>query len=82
VAADSIRMQFRELLERYYMQLHDLTDYSPLVFAPMTYSVLSPRMSRALAFLLSSEVGISSVLTAGARRSTIDAWTVRTTSSS
>src|SRR5262245_3221794 len=62
---------------------HPFRDYSPeAVLAPKTYSVPLPRISRALAWLLSPEVGISSVLAAGARRSTTDAFTVRTSTSS
>ena len=54
-------------------------DYSPeVILAPNTYSVLLPRISKALVLLLRSEVGISSVFAAGARRSTVDACTVRT----
>jgi hypothetical protein len=49
------------------------------IIAPKTYSVLLPRISRALALWSSPEEGISSVLAAGARKSTIDACTVRTT---
>jgi hypothetical protein len=59
-------------------------DYSPpgADVEPKTYLVLLPRISKAPALLLSVEAGISSVLAAGARRSTIDACTVRTTTSS